>query len=114
MMNSRMGDGSITITGHGRGARVSYCSSLPMMMSGVISDTMGMLPAMKITEPYSPTARAKAMAKPVISAGVMDGRMTLPEGLPARGAQAGGGFFEFLLGILQHGLHGALPRTAGR
>jgi|GEM_PF-3016020 hypothetical protein len=48
-----------------------------MMMSGVISDTMGMLPAMKITEPYSPTARANAIAKPVSSAGAMVGRITL-------------------------------------
>ena len=44
--------------------------------TGVISDTMGMLPAMKITDPYSPIARAKAMAKPVRSAGMMVGRMT--------------------------------------
>ena len=47
-----------------------------MMMSGVISDTMGMLPAMKMTEPYSPMARAKAMAKPVNKAGAMDGKIT--------------------------------------
>ena len=33
--------------------------------SGAISDLNGMLPAMKITEPYSPTPRAKASAKPV-------------------------------------------------
>ena len=32
---------------------------------------------MKMTEPYSPTARANAMAKPVSNAGVMEGRMTL-------------------------------------
>ena len=37
-----------------------------MIKSGVISETIGMLPAMKITEPYSPSARAKARAKPVI------------------------------------------------
>ena len=43
-----------------------------MMSSGVISRTIGMLPAMKITEPYSPSARAKASAKPVSSAGVSD------------------------------------------
>ena len=45
-----------------------------MMISGVISDTMGMLPAMKMTEPYSPMPRAKASAKPVSRAGVMDGK----------------------------------------
>ena len=47
-----------------------------MISSGVISVTIGMLPAMKITEPYSPTARAKASAKPVSSAGSSAGRMT--------------------------------------
>ena len=47
-----------------------------MMISGVISDTIGRLPAMKITEPYSPTARAKASAKPVSSAGSSVGSTT--------------------------------------
>ncbi len=47
-----------------------------MIRSGVISLTRGMLPAMKITEPYSPSARAKASAKPVINAGVTIGRIT--------------------------------------
>ena len=47
-----------------------------MISSGVISLTMGMLPAMKITEPYSPSARAKASAKPVSRAGARVGRMT--------------------------------------
>ena len=42
-----------------------------MINSGVISLTIGMLPAMKITEPYSPSARANASAKPVKSAGNM-------------------------------------------
>ena len=35
-----------------------------------------MLPAMKITEPYSPSARAKASAEPVRRAGTRDGRTT--------------------------------------
>ncbi len=35
-----------------------------------------MLPAMKMTEPYSPVARAKASAKPVSSAGSRVGRIT--------------------------------------
>ena len=39
------------------------------MSSGAISETCGMLPAMKMTEPYSPTPRAKASAKPVSRAG---------------------------------------------
>ena len=46
-----------------------------MITSGVISDTIGTLPAMKITEPYSPMARAKAIAKPVSRAGAMAGKM---------------------------------------
>lgn len=40
-----------------------------MISSGRISVFIGMLPAMKITEPYSPTPRAKARAKPVSQAG---------------------------------------------
>ena len=55
----------------------SYCSSLEMISKGVISEISGRLPAMKMTEPYSPTARAKASAKPVRSAGKMAGKMTL-------------------------------------
>lgn len=39
------------------------------MSSGAISDTLGMLPAMKITEPYSPTARANDSEKPASIAG---------------------------------------------
>ena len=35
-----------------------------------------MFPAMKITEPYSPTARAKASANPVTVAGSTCGRIT--------------------------------------
>jgi len=40
-----------------------------MMSKGVISVRIGRLPLMKTTEPYSPTARAKDMAKPVSKAG---------------------------------------------
>src|SRR5450631_2554225 len=47
-----------------------------MMSSGAISDFIGMLPAMKMTDPYSPTARANARAKPVSRAGHNAGRMT--------------------------------------
>ena len=47
------------------------------MMSGVISDTKGILPAMNITEPYSPIARAKANEKPVSSAGHIAGNTIL-------------------------------------
>ena len=42
----------------------SYCSNLVTISSGAISDFIGMLPAMKITDPYSPTARAKLEREP--------------------------------------------------
>jgi len=47
-----------------------------MISKGVISEISGRLPAMKMTEPYSPTARAKASAKPVSRAGKMAGKRT--------------------------------------
>ena len=47
-----------------------------MISSGAISDLNGMLPAMKITEPYSPAPRANASAKPVANAGAIVGRIT--------------------------------------
>src|SRR6266496_778660 len=50
-----------------------------MMSRGEISVFIGMLPAMKTTEPYSPTARAKARAKPVSQAGRSAGRTTRPK-----------------------------------
>jgi hypothetical protein len=50
-----------------------------MISSGVISDTIGMFPAIKITEPYSPSARAKASAKPVRVAGRIAGKITRPK-----------------------------------
>ena len=78
-----------------------------MISSGVISDSIGMLPAMKITEPYSPTARAKASAKPVSSAGSRRRQDHAPEGLPARRAEAGGGLLELRVEVLQHRLHRA-------
>jgi hypothetical protein len=47
-----------------------------MIKRGVISVCIGRLPAMNTTEPYSPTARANASAKPVSQAGYRYGRMT--------------------------------------
>jgi hypothetical protein len=47
-----------------------------MMRSVVISVLSGRLPDMKITEPYSPRARAKASVKPVTTAGSNDGNST--------------------------------------
>ena len=55
---------------------MSYCSSLEIMSNGVISEMSGILPAMKMTEPYSPMAREKASVKPVRSAGKMAGKST--------------------------------------
>ena len=40
-----------------------------MISSGAISEMPGRLPAMKMIDPYSPTARANASAKPVRIAG---------------------------------------------
>ena len=57
------------------------CSSLVTMSSGTISVWPGKLPEMKTTEPYSPTARAKAKVVPVISDGRSIGRTTRPMSL---------------------------------
>ena len=47
-----------------------------MISSGTISVFIGMLPEMKTTEPYSPSARANASANPVSSAGISAGAIT--------------------------------------
>src|SRR4051812_49910533 len=63
-----------------------------MMSSGVISVRIGMLPEMKTTDPYSPSARANESAKPVISGGSSSGKRTrvmVCQRLAPRGA---GGF----------------------
>src|SRR5713101_2812918 len=44
--------------------------------NGTISERPGMLPAIKITEPYSPSPRAKASEAPVITPGSSAGRTT--------------------------------------
>src|SRR4029077_16894701 len=77
------------------------------MSSGVISVFMGRLPAMKMTEPYSPTARANDSVKPVSSAGSTVGRMmrrkaekrAAPRGFPP--------FLKMPLYLQQRRLHGA-------
>lgn len=78
-----------------------------MIKSDVISDFIGTFPAMKITEPYSPSARANASAKPVKSAGKSDGRTDAAKRQPARRAEARGGLFLFALEVLEHRLHRA-------
>src|SRR5271170_6477646 len=47
-----------------------------MISKGVISVFIGILPAMKITDPYSPTARANESAKPVNTDGNNVGTIT--------------------------------------
>ena len=56
------------------------------MRSGTISVSPGLLPAIKITDPYSPIARAKASAKPVSIAGANEivKDLTIAEGALGR------------------------------
>ncbi len=58
---------------------------------------------MKITEPYSPTARAKASAKPVSSSAAAIGRMTLRDGLPAARAKRRGCFLDLGIEVVSTG-----------
>jgi hypothetical protein len=76
MPNIRANDASSITTAIAVASAYWYCSSLVMIISGAISDTMGMLPAMKMTEPYSPTAREKPSATPVSSVGQIEGSTT--------------------------------------
>ena len=73
-----------------------------------------MLPAMKITEPYSPTRAGEGQGEAGQQAGADAGRITRAKGLPAARAEAGGGFFQFGVECPQHRLHACAPRTAGR
>ena len=75
--------------------------------SGVISVRIGMLPAMKITEPYSPTPRAKASANPVSAAGSDRRKQHAYERLQARRAETRRHLLELLVEILEHRLHRA-------
>ena len=78
-----------------------------MMSSGVISVFIGMLPEMKTTEPYSPSARAKARAKPVSNAGQISGRMTRAKVVSRPAPERGRGLLDLGIEILEHRLHGA-------
>ena len=78
-----------------------------MMSSGVISVFIGMLPEMKTTEPYSPSARAKARAKPVSNAGQRAPAGSRGEGLPAARAEARRGLLDLGVEALEHRLHRA-------
>src|SRR5881628_2788550 len=75
------------------------------MRTGAISVRNGMLPEMKTTEPYSPSERAKASAKPVTTAGRMDGKITRNT-VCRRFAQARGGLLDVPVEALEHGLQG--------
>ena len=78
-----------------------------MISSGVISDMPGMLPEMKMTEPYSPT-RAGEGQREAGEQGRQDRRQDhAAEGLPAGGAQARRRLLDLRLEILQHRLHRA-------
>ena len=66
-----------------------------MISSGAISVRIGMLPEMNTTEPYSPTARANASAKPVSSAGQDRRQDHARERLPRLAPEAGGGLLDF-------------------
>ena len=85
-----------------------------MISSGAISVFIGMLPEMKITEPYSPSARANASAKPVSIAGQSVGRITRANVCQRVGAERRGGFLDLGLELLEHRLHACARRTAGR
>ena len=76
--------------------------------SGAISDTYGMLPAMKMTEPYSPT-RAREGEREAGEDGraAGRGRMTRRDRLAAAGAERRGGLLDLAVDLLQHRLHGA-------
>ncbi len=78
-----------------------------MISSGTISVRIGMLPEMNTTEPYSPSARAKASAKPVSIAGSSAGAITRLNGLQAARAKSSRGFLEFRVQVLEHRLDGA-------
>ena len=62
---------------------------------------------MKITEPYSPTPRANARAKPVRSAGDQRRQDHPHEGAHAAGAEGGGGLLDLAVDLVDHRLHGA-------
>ena len=76
--------------------------------SGAISETNGMLPAMKITEPYSPTARAKREREAGQQRRQQRRQHDAAERSGSRaGAERGGGLLDLAVELLQHRLHGA-------
>ncbi len=75
-----------------------------MMISGAISVLNGRLPAMKMTEPYSPTPPAESQSKPGQKRRKDRRKHHAGEGLPAVGSQALRRLLHFLFQIGQHGL----------
>ena len=75
-----------------------------MMRSGTISVFIGMLPAMKTTEPYSPGPRER-QRKPGQQRRRDGGKNDPRERLPAPGTETGRGFLDLDLQIIQHRLH---------
>ena len=84
-----------------------------MISSGAISDTIGMLPAMKMTEPYSPSARANARAPPVSSAGNTR-QDNAPERLARVAPSVAAASSSSCSSFFEHRLQACAPRTAGR
>ena len=62
---------------------------------------------MKITEPYSPTARANAMAAPVSMAGASDGRTTRVSVCSRVAPSVRRGLLDVEAEVLDHRLDGA-------
>ena len=60
---------------------------------------------MKMTEPYSPSARANASAKPVSSAGVSIGKITRQKTCQRFAPRLDGGFFQFRVEVFENRLH---------
>src|SRR3954447_19960884 len=78
-----------------------------MIRTGAISDTYGVFPAMKITDPYSPTARAKASVKPVRTAGTRGGKSAVQHRARAGGPERGRSLLELTIDLGNERLHGA-------
>ena len=78
------------------------------MTSGAISETPGMFPAMKITEPYSPAPQGrKRQGEPGDQSRRESWKDYVQEGRTGGCAQGLSSFFECGVEIVEHGLHGA-------
>ena len=78
-----------------------------MICSGAIWPLPGMLLAMKMTEPYSPTARANDSATPLSHAGNSSGKITRRKTCQPPGPEAHRGLLVLRVPFLQHRLHRA-------